>query len=47
VLLIAMFPANVHAARTGVTLRGQPPTPLWFRAPLQLGLIVWAWWVSR
>jgi uncharacterized membrane protein len=47
VLLIAMFPANVHAARAGVTLRGRPPTPLWFRAPLQLGLIVWAWWVSR
>src|SRR5262245_37049830 len=27
-LLLAMFPANVHAARRGVTLRGAPATPL-------------------
>jgi len=44
VLLVAMFPANIHAARGGVMLRGQPPTPLAIRIPLQLvwiGLLCW------
>ncbi|GAB3645629.1 DoxX family protein [Glycomyces tarimensis] len=27
-LLVAMFPANVHAARNGVPMRGRPATPL-------------------
>ena len=27
-LLVAMFPANVHAAREGLTLGGSPATPL-------------------
>ena len=43
--LIAVFPANVHAARTGVTLRGKPPTPLWLRLALQLlfiGMTIWS-----
>ena len=43
--LIAVFPANVRAARTGVTLRGKPATPLWLRLPLQLlfiGLTIWS-----
>ena len=35
-LLVALFPANVYAALTGVTLGGNAVTPLWFRAPLQL-----------
>jgi uncharacterized membrane protein len=34
-LLVALFPANVYAAVTGVTLGGAAATPLWFRAPLQ------------
>lgn len=44
---IAVFPANVRAARSGVTLRGKPPTALWLRAPMQLLFIFLAWWVSR
>jgi len=35
-LLIGMFIANVNAAQKGVTLRGQPPTPLWLRTPMQI-----------
>src|SRR5215510_11892128 len=27
-LLLALFPANVHAARAGLTLAGRPVTPL-------------------
>ncbi len=46
-LLIALFPANVHAARAGIDLDGKPATPLLFRAPVQLlfiGLLLWATW---
>lgn len=43
-LLVVMFPANVHAARSGVTLGGRRATPLALRLPLQLvwiGLLCW------
>jgi uncharacterized membrane protein len=36
VLLVAMFPANVRAAREGLTIGGRPHTPLPLRAVLQL-----------
>ena len=42
--LIAVFPANIHAARSVVKLAGRPVTPLWIRGPIQLlfiSLIVW------
>ncbi len=46
VLLLAMFPANVNAALNGIPLRGEPPTPLWLRLPIQL-LFLWAtWWTA-
>lgn len=45
-LLLAMFPANVSAARRGVTLRGNPATPLWIRIPMQVLFILWTWWVG-
>ncbi|TQS28508.1 DoxX family protein [Microbispora sp. KK1-11] len=35
-LMIAMFPANVSAARRGLTLAGKPVTPLPVRTALQL-----------
>ena len=45
-LLAAMFPANVYAALNGVGLGDDPPSALWYRAPLQ---IFWAgvlWWAA-
>jgi uncharacterized membrane protein len=45
-LLVAMFPANVSAARKGRTLRGKPPTPLWLRGPMQLLFVGMALWVA-
>jgi uncharacterized membrane protein len=47
IFFIAIFPANVHAARAGVTLRGRPPTPLWLRVPMQILFIALAWWSTR
>jgi uncharacterized membrane protein len=44
VLLIAMFPANVKAARDHLMLRGKPATTLWLRAPMQLLFIGFLWW---
>ena len=43
VLMVAMLPANISAARRGVLLRGRRPTPLWLRVPMQALLIAWAW----
>ena len=43
-LLVAMFPGNVYAALNEVPFRGEPPTPLWLRAPIQLlfiGMVLW------
>jgi uncharacterized membrane protein len=45
-LLIALFPANVYAALTGVTLGGAAATPLWWRAPLQLFWMAVLWHTS-
>jgi uncharacterized membrane protein len=42
VLLAAMLPANISAARRGVLLRGRPATALWLRVPMQLLFIAWA-----
>src|SRR5262245_59993313 len=35
-LLIALLPANIHAAKAGVTLRGKRSTPLLLRVPMQI-----------
>jgi len=48
-LYAAVFPANVYMAMNGISF-GEGPTPawaLWLRLPLQIVLILWAWWVSR
>jgi uncharacterized membrane protein len=45
-LLLGMFPANVYAALSGVTLRGQPATELWLRTPMQIVWIAMLWWSS-
>lgn len=47
IFFLAVFPANVRAARSGITLRGKPATALWLRAPMQVLFIFIAWWVSR
>ncbi len=44
---IAVLPANIHAARAKVTLRGRPATPLWLRLPMQILFIVLAWWSTQ
>jgi uncharacterized membrane protein len=44
-LLVAMFPANVHAAREGLMIGGRRATPLLWRLPLQLFWIAALWWV--
>lgn len=53
-LLLAVFPANVYMAVSGVQVTGTPlgtlePSPLvrWARLPLQAVLILWAWWYTR
>jgi len=43
-LLVAMFPGNVYAALEGIEFRGDAPTPLWLRTPIQLffiGIVLW------
>jgi uncharacterized membrane protein len=43
-LLVAMFPGNVYAALNDVPFRGEAPTPLWLRTPIQLffiGMVLW------
>jgi uncharacterized membrane protein len=44
-LLVAMFPANVHAARGGMVIAGRRAMPLVWRVPLQLFWIASLWWV--
>jgi len=41
-LMLAVFPAKVGAARRGVKRRGRVATPLWLRTPMQILFIAWA-----
>jgi uncharacterized membrane protein len=43
VLLVAMLPANISAARRQLLLRGRPATVLWLRIPMQVLFVLWAW----
>lgn len=43
-LLIAMFPANIRAARERLPVGGRPATPLWLRTPMQALFIGLLWW---
>ena len=45
-LLMAMFPANIHAAHNGVTIAGREATPLAIRFPLQLFWIASLLWIA-
>ena len=42
--LIAVLPANIHAARAGVTIGGSAATPLVPRIALQVLFIALLWW---
>jgi uncharacterized membrane protein len=49
-LLIAIFPANLHIALHNVPVFGATEGAgiwNWVRLPLQLVLILWAWWYTR
>ena len=46
VLMVAVLPANVHAAQAGVTLRGAPPPPIVPRIALQALFIALLWWAG-
>jgi uncharacterized membrane protein len=44
---LAILPANIHAARASVALRGKPATRLWLRIPMQILFIAIAFWSAR
>ena len=44
--VLAVFPGNVYAAVNEVPFRGEPPTPLWLRTPIQLFFIGMVWWTA-
>jgi uncharacterized membrane protein len=46
VFLVAVLPANIHAALSGLTLRGAPVTPLVPRIALQMLFIALVWWAG-
>jgi uncharacterized membrane protein len=46
-LLVAMFPANVHAARVQLAVAGRPAMPLVRRLLLQCFWIGALWWVAH
>src|SRR5689334_8153574 len=46
-LLVAIFPANIYAARTGQTIAGRRATPLGLRLPLQVLWIALLFWAAR
>jgi uncharacterized membrane protein len=45
--LIAIFPANIKAARERLPIRGKPAPPLALRLPMQLLLIGLLWWTTQ
>ena len=49
--LVAIFPANIHAALTAGTpneaMPGVSVTLAWLRLPIQPVLILWAYWYTR
>jgi uncharacterized membrane protein len=44
VLMLALLPANIHAAQAGLTLRGAAATPIIPRVALQVLFIILLWW---
>lgn len=46
VLLIAIFPVNIHMAFNHVLYPEYSVTALWIRLPLQFVLLAWAYWYT-
>jgi uncharacterized membrane protein len=46
-LLIAVFPANIHMSTNPELYPEYNPAVLWFRLPLQVVLIAWAYWYTE
>ena len=46
IFFLAILPANIHAANAGLTLAGNPVTPLAARIPMQLVFIALTWWAG-
>jgi uncharacterized membrane protein len=45
-MLVAVLPANIHAANAGVTIGGADATPIALRVPMQILFIAALWWSS-
>lgn len=46
-LLIAVYPANIHMALHPELFPDTPPMAIYGRLPFQLLFILWAWWATR
>jgi uncharacterized membrane protein len=46
-LLIAVFPANIYMAANPHLFVEYSPAALYLRLPLQLALIIWAFWFTE
>lgn len=46
VFFLAILPANIHAARAGLTLAGSPVTPVGMRVAIQALFIALTWWAG-
>jgi uncharacterized membrane protein len=47
VVLVAVFPANLHMAMSAESFAFVPALLLWLRLPFQVVLIAWAFWHTR
>lgn len=45
-ILVLVYPANVHVALENGAPMGISPTVAWLRLPFQFILILWAWWYT-
>jgi uncharacterized membrane protein len=46
-LLLAVFPANVHMALNAADFPDIPEWGLWLRLPMQFVMMAWVWWSTR
>jgi uncharacterized membrane protein len=45
--LLAILPANIKAARDGLTIGGRAATALWLRVPMQILFLVLTFWCTQ